>query len=154
MVFVFNFCCFYFFEKNILLMVFISHVKMRYVDWIISQKTPRSPPFAKKKVNYQNIFYRCQIGYLVCWNSRSSLDAEQVTQSNFFNHIKTLVHIGPMVMYKNGTQGLGPSKSLLAWQSWRSQSKLRKGDKILSSFTWGPYLFSIRITYFIFSLFW
>jgi len=43
------------------------------------------------------------------------VDVKQVTQSNLLNHIKALVRIWPMVTYKHGTQGLGPSKSLLTW---------------------------------------
>ena len=45
------------------------------------------------------------------------VDVKQATQSNLLNHIMTLVRIGPMVTYENGTLGLVPPKYLLTWEA-------------------------------------
>ena len=49
------------------------------------------------------------------------VDAEQATQSNLLNHMKTLVRIWPMMTYKHKIQGFGLSKSLWTWNLWKGQ---------------------------------
>jgi len=46
-------------------------------------------------------------------------DSKQVTKSNLLNHIKILVHIGPMMTAKHEVQGFDLPKSLWTWDPWK-----------------------------------
>jgi len=76
-------------------------------------------------------------------------DTEQTMKPNLLINIKAWGQLGPLVTYEGGTQVLASAKSLLIWEPWGTQSKLKIGGMTLISLNKETNYFISKSPYFI-----